>query len=60
MDFSKHNLEIDIRRLEEKINNPTGFFKSKAILHFLALKLFEKRETLAQLENQPNYLNEKK
>ena len=54
MTFEIHNLKISIQRIEEKINKPTGFFKSKAILKILELKLWEKREALARLEGEEN------
>ena len=49
-----HNLKMSIQNIEEKINKPTGFFKSKAILRYLELKLWEKREALARLEGEEN------
>ena len=54
MTFEIHNLKISIQAIEEKINKPTGFFKSKAILRFLELKLWEKRGALARLECEEN------
>ena len=42
MTVTIHNLKMSIQNIEEKINKPTGFFKSKTILRFLELKLWEK------------------
>jgi hypothetical protein len=44
-----HNLKEDIKSLEAKISNPTGFFKNKKILKMLELTLFEKRKKLSTL-----------